>query len=42
MKMYILQTMRAESDFQVPPTFPEIGKMTITSQFSDMTSSSIF
>ena len=32
--------MHPESGFQIAPTWPEIKKMTITSQFADMTSSS--
>ena len=32
--------MHPESDFQIAPNWPEIGKMTMTPQFSDMTSSS--
>ena len=32
--------MHPESGFQIAPNWPEIKKMTITSQFADMTSSS--
>ena len=34
--------MRPESGSQIAPTWPQIGKITIMSQFSDMTSSSKF
>ena len=34
--------MRPESGFRIAPNWPWIGKMTMTSQFADMTSSSIF
>ena len=34
--------MRPESGFRNAPNWPWIGKMTMTSQFADMTSSSIF
>ena len=34
--------MRPESGFRIAPNWSEIGQMTMTSQFSDMTSSSIF
>ena len=32
--------MRPESGFWIAPDQPQIGKMTITSQYADMTSSS--
>ena len=38
MKMEVLQTMRSESGFRIAPNWPKIGKMTMTSQFADMTS----
>ena len=34
--------MIPESGFQIVPNWPEIAKTAMTSQFSDMTSSSIF
>ena len=34
--------MRSESGFRIAPDFPEIGKMTMNSQFVHMKSSSIF
>ena len=34
--------MRPESGFRIAPKWPKIGKMTMTSQFSHMTSSSNF
>ena len=34
--------MRPESGFQIAPNWPQIGKIAITSQFYDMTSSSNF
>ena len=34
--------MRPESGFQIAPNWPQIGKTAMTSQFSGMTSSSIF
>ena len=34
--------MRPESGFRIAPNWPEIGKMTMTSQFTDMTQSSHF
>ena len=34
--------MRLESGFQIAPNWPEIGKMAMTSQFSDIMSPSIF
>ena len=42
MKVQVLQTMRLESGFQIAPNWSEIGKMTMTLQFADMTSSSNF
>ena len=42
MKIEALQTMHPESVFQIAPNWPYIGKTTMTSQFADMTSSSIF
>ena len=42
MKIYILQTMDPEFGFQIVRNWSEIEKMTMTSQFVDMTSSSIF
>ena len=42
MKMLVLQTMRPESGFRIASNWPEIGKMTMMSQFADMTSSSNF
>ena len=38
----VLQTKRPESDFWIAPNWPTIRKITMTSQFSDMTSSSMF
>ena len=38
MKTELLQTMHLESGFQIPPNWPEIGKMTMMSQFSNMMS----
>ena len=40
MKIQVLQTMHP--GFQIAPNWLQIGKMAMTSQFSDMTSSSIF
>ena len=37
-----MQTLCPESGLQTAPNWPKIRKMTMTSQFSDMTSSSIF
>ena len=37
-----MQTLCPESDFWTAPNWPKIRKMTMTSQFSDMTSTSIF
>ena len=34
--------MCLESGFQIAPNWPKIGKLAMTSQFADMTSSSIF
>ena len=34
--------MRPESGFQIAPSWPQIGKMTMTSQFPNMASSSNF
>ena len=34
--------MRPESSFQIAPNWPYIRKIAMTSQFSDMTSTSIF
>ena len=36
MKMYILQTARLESGFEITPNWPLTEKITITSQFADM------
>ena len=38
MKMYVLQTMHLESDFWIPPNWPETGKLMMMSQFSNITS----
>ena len=38
MKMQVLQAIVPEYRFQIAPNWPEIGKMTMTSQFADMTS----
>ena len=40
--MWVLQTRRPESGFWITPNWSWIGKMTMTSQFADMTSSSKF
>ena len=40
--MQVSQTMRPESGFRSVPNWPYIRKMTMTSQFANMTSSSIF
>ena len=40
--MYVLQTMCLESGFQIAPNWPQIAKMTMTSQSADMTSLSNF
>ena len=40
--MQVLQTRRAESGSQIAPNWPKIEKMTMTSQFVNMTSSQIF
>ena len=37
-----MQTLCPESGLRIAPNWPKIRKMTMTSQFSDMTSSSIF
>ena len=37
-----MQTLCPESGLQTAPNWPKIWKMTMTSQFSDMTSTSIF
>ena len=37
MKMYILQTMCPESSFWIVPNWPQIGRMTMASQFANMT-----
>ena len=37
-----MQTLCPESGFQTTPKWPSIQKLTMTSQFSDMTSTSIF
>ena len=42
MKIYVLQTRRPESGFPIAPNWLQIGKRAVTSQFSDMTPSSIF
>ena len=42
MKIKLLQTMRLQSGFQIAPNLSYIGKMTMTWQFVNMTSSSIF
>ena len=39
--MQNLQTLCPESNFRNAPNWPKLGKMTVTSQFADMTSSSI-
>ena len=33
-EIYVLQVMRPESGFWMPPNWPQIGKMTMTSQFA--------
>ena len=40
MKMHVLQIMRPESGFRIAPNWPYIRKMTMASQFADITSSS--
>ena len=42
MKMSVLQTMSPESRFWIAPNWPYIKKITMTSQFSDMASSTNF
>ena len=42
MKIYILQAMRLQSSFRIAPSWSNIGKKTMTSQFSKMTSSPVF
>ena len=42
MKIKRLQTMPSQSSFRIAPNWPKIGKTIMTSQFSDITSSSIF
>ena len=42
MKINVLQTMRPESGFRIAPNWPKIEKVTMTSQFADMKSSSHF
>ena len=34
--------MRSKSGFRIAPNWPKIGKMEMQSQYSDMTSSSMF
>ena len=41
-KIYVLQTMRPESDFRIAPNWPQMEKMVVTSQFSNMMSPSPF
>ena len=42
MKIKLLQTMPSQFSFRIAPNWPKIGKALMTSQFSDITSSSIF
>ena len=42
MKIKVLQTIHPESGFWIAPNWPQIGKMTMTSQLANMTSSSNF
>ena len=42
MKMEVLQTMHPESGFWIPQNWPLIGKVTVASQFSDVTSCRFF
>ena len=42
LKTYLLQTLCSESGLWTAPYWPKITKMTLASQFSDMTSTSIF
>ena len=42
LKTYLLQTLCSESGLWTAPNWPKITKMTLASQFSDMTSTSIF
>ena len=42
MKTYVLRTVRWESGFKIAPNWPQIVKMTMKSQFSDLTSSPNF
>ena len=42
MTSQVLHTMRPESSFRIAPNRSYIGKMELTSQFSDMISSSKF
>ena len=42
MKMQHLQAMRSKSGFRIAPNWPLIGKITMTSQFADMTLQFLF
>ena len=37
-KIYVLQTMRPESDFRIAPNWPQMEKMVVMPQFSNMMS----
>ena len=41
-RLLLMETMSPEFSFRIAPNWPQIGKMTMTSQFTDMTSSSNF
>ena len=42
MKTSVLQTIQPESGFRIAPNWQKIGKMTMTSEFADMTPSWYF